>query len=87
MLEKIKMSLRISNSEFDNEIQDLINACGLDLAMSGVSKDLIQKQDSLIIQATQTYCKANFGFDNPEAERFREAYASLKNFLAIVYRE
>lgn len=87
MLEKIKLSLRITNSEFDNEIQDLINACELDLKMSGVSDSLIKKQDPLISQAVQTYCKANFGFDNPEAERFREAYASLKAFLAIVYRE
>jgi hypothetical protein len=37
----------------------------------------------LIKQAIITYCKANFGWDNPDAERFRQSYESLRNHLAL----
>lgn len=89
MLKKAKLSLRITNDEFDTEIADLIGACLLDLKMCGVNDAFLSldTSDALIIQAVITYCKANFGYDNPDAERLREAYASLKNFLAIVYRK
>jgi hypothetical protein len=37
MLEKVKVSLRISHSALDEEIYDLIEAARLDLSLSGVS--------------------------------------------------
>ena len=49
MLEKIKLALRIKSNVTDSDIQDLIEACKLDLKNSGVKK--IDDNDYLIIQA------------------------------------
>lgn len=87
MLEKIKLSLRISNDAYDNEIQDEINACKKDLEISGIAKSLIKEDDPLIIKAIKQYVKANFGYDNPDSEKFKESYKLLKQHLAIVYKE
>ena len=67
MLEKIKQSLRIKNNAFNDEIMDLINACKKDLETAGVKN--IDEEDSLIIQAVKTYCKANYGLDNKDSEK------------------
>lgn len=87
MLEKIRKDLRINNSEYDDEIKDLISACKQDLMLSGVSSSRISDNDPLIIQAVKTYCKAHFGYDNPDSEKFKESYALLKQHLAIAYSE
>lgn len=56
---KVKLALRITTDDFDNEIADLIDACLLDLGIAGVVEDDIT--DPLIIRAICTYCKMNFG--------------------------
>ena len=81
MLEKIKKSLRITTDELNEEIEDLIEAAKLDLSISGVEK--IEDDDKLIIRAVTLYCKSQFGYDNPEAERFQKTYDSLKTHLSM----
>ena len=81
MLEKIKKSLRITTDELNEEIEDLIEAAKLDLSISGVEK--IEDDDKLIIRAVTLYCKAQFGYDNPEADRFQQTYDSLKTHLSM----
>lgn len=81
MLEKIKNSLRVSGNAFDVEINDLIEAAKLDLKISGVVK--INDDDALIQRAITVYCKANFGYDNTEAERFQNSYNMLKEHLSL----
>ena len=39
--------------------------------------------DALIERAVITYCKAHFGYDNPEAERFEESYIKMKQHLML----
>lgn len=39
--------------------------------------------DPLLKRAITLYCKANFGYDNPDAERFAESYHMLKIHLAL----
>lgn len=87
MLETVKTSLRInkSNTAYDTEINDLINAAKLDLRISGVASTLIVDNDPLIKQAIITYVKANFGFDNNDSEKLKESYSLLKRHLAIAY--
>lgn len=85
ILNKIKRALRINNDSYDNEIQDEINACKKDLEISGIDKFLIKDDDPLIIQAIKTYVKSSFGYDNPDAERFKLSYDLLKQHLGIVY--
>lgn len=85
MLDKIKLDLRISNSAYDEEITDLIEACKLDLTISGVASSLIIEDDPLIIQAIKTYCKAYFGYDNSDSEKLKDSYSLLKQHLSIAY--
>ena len=87
MLESIKISLRINNNAYDEEINDLIEACKLDLKISGVASTLIVDDDPLIRQAIKTYVKGHFGYDNADSDKFKESYSLLKQHLAISYSE
>lgn len=62
ILNKVKLSLRITTNDFDNELVDLINACLLDLGIAGVTEN--DTTDALIIRAICTYCKIHFGDAN-----------------------
>lgn len=83
MLEKIKLSLRVDSDDLDEEIQDTIDACKLDLKLSGVVESKIVDTDSLIIRAIKTFCKAEFSSDNVEAKRYINSYNMLKNHLCL----
>ena len=81
LLDDVKKVLRISNTAFDVEISDLIDVCKLDLGISGTVK--VVDTDKLIKQAITTYVKANFGWDNPDAERLQESYNMMKNTITL----
>jgi hypothetical protein len=80
MLEKVKLALRIKNSAYDADIQDLIDACKVDLSMGGV--EIIEETDPITAQAIKLYCKGNYGYgENPQ--KFIEAYEKLKQSMAL----
>lgn len=81
MLEKVKLSLRIKSSKLDDEINDLIEACKIDLSISGVRK--IKDEDPIIQRAIIVYCKANFGLDNKDSEKYQKSYDLLKQSLSL----
>ena len=81
MLESIKLALRINSSVFDTEINDLIESAKLDMKISGIVK--INETDPLIQQAIKIYCKANFGVDNKDSEKYQKSYDMLKQHLAL----
>ncbi|HEX9060407.1 MAG TPA: head-tail connector protein [Clostridia bacterium] len=84
ILDDIKTCLRIKNSSFDTEINDLISACQNDLMLSGIIQDkALDVTDPLIKRAIIVYCKAYFGFDNPDADRLQESYKMLKMHLCL----
>lgn len=84
MIESIKTALRISNTAFDAEINDLILAARSDLKLSGVLESKVNDDtDALIKRAIVVYCKANFGWNNPDAERLQQSYNMLKCHLAL----
>lgn len=87
MLNKVKLALRINNNAYDNEINDLINACKKELELAGIASSNIKDDDFMIIQAVLNYCKANFGYDNTEADRYIKIYESTKSFLCLNYKE
>lgn len=86
MLDKVKLSLRVSDDYPADEIEGLIAAAMLDLKAAGIK---ISDPDALIERAIITYCKGEFGYDNPEAERFNESYVKMKQHLQLYgdYRE
>ena len=81
MLEEIKKYLRISNTAYDAEITDLIEAAKADLRLSGVIN--IDETDALIKRAVSTYVKANFGWNNPDVDKLQNSYNLLKGHLTF----
>lgn len=85
LIDDIKQCLRISstNTSFDTEIQDLIDACKQDLWLSGILQEKIIDTDPLIKRAITVYVKANYGFENPDYDKLMVAYNSLRNHLCM----
>lgn len=81
MLEKVKLALRIKSIKLDDEIIDLIESAKIDLSISGIKN--IKEEDPLIQQAIKLYCKANFGLDNKDSEKYEKSYEMLKTSLAL----
>ena len=79
LLQKVRLALRISATDFDEEITDLINACVKDLGISGV---LVNTTDTLIIRAIITYCRMNFG-DAEDYDRLKASYDEQKAQLSM----
>lgn len=74
MLEKVKLTLRITTSTFDSEIEDLIAAAKADLALVGVEAD---DDEPLVARAISTYCRVNFG-EPDDYERMKKSYDEQK---------
>lgn len=85
-IDDVKAALRVTstNTGIVAEITDLIAAAKADLALSGVipAKSILET-DTLIKRAIITYCKANFGYDNDDAERLQKSYDLLKTHLTL----
>lgn len=87
LLSDVKVSLRIVCEDFDNEIQNLINACILDLGIAGVDTEVIENDylsNPLVIMAVTTYCKMNFGeVDKDVYTRLKASYDEQKAQLSM----
>lgn len=83
MIEKVKVALRIKsqNVQISEEIKDLIEAAKIDLSISGVR--VIKENDPIIQRAIILYCKANFGLDNKDSEKYQRSYDLLKQSLSL----
>ena len=80
LLDDIKLTLRVSSNSFDGEVQMLIDAALFDMERVGVNPELLDPDDlenSFVKTAVTCYCKANFGYDNAEADRFDAAYRRI----------
>ena len=90
MLDKVKNALRVKTAAFDDEIQDLIDACKADLRLVDVNvpEDTPAEGkeaaagDPLITRAIVLYAKANFGYSE-DSEKYRAAYDDLKCSLSL----
>lgn len=81
LLEDVKVALRIKSAAFDiAEIQPIIDACKIDLKLSGLN--VIDETDPLLQRAVVLYAKGMFGYDD-NSERYMQAYAMLKNSMAL----
>jgi len=81
MLAKVKHSLRITNTAFDVEVQDLIDAAILDLSLGGITK--LDQDNKTIIQAVTLYCKSHFGLENKDSVKYGQSYEWLKTRLSL----
>jgi hypothetical protein len=81
LIDDVRLNLRITSTAFDAaEIQPIIDACKIDLKLSGVN--VIDDSDPLIKRAVVLYAKANFGYST-DSERYQKAYDMLKNSMAL----
>lgn len=78
-LEKIKKDLRISHSKLDEDIQDNIEACKLDLKRVGID---VNKSNVLLEKSIKLFLRWQYNFEN-QADRYRNAYESLRNALSL----
>ena len=83
LLDDVKKALRISDAEYNTEVQDLIDSARLDLKITGILEEKILDTDALIKRAITVYCKANFGYNNPDADKLTQSYLSLKSHLVL----
>lgn len=81
ILTKIKLSLRISHSKLDEDIQSDIDACLADLRLCGVIH--APENDTLVLNATKLWCRSLYTDDTTKAEVYRARYESLKACLMV----
>lgn len=85
LIDDAKLALRITSSAYDDEVDMLIDAAKADLLLSGVASAALEadEPDPLVKRAIILYCKAEFGLDNPDAERYMASFRSLETHLAL----
>lgn len=82
MLNKVKTALRLTTTAYDDELQDLINACKADLGLTDIYT--INDDDVLIIRCVILYCKMYFGTPNDtDSKRLKQAYDELKGSMLM----
>lgn len=63
---------------YDEEINDLISAARSALLAGGVAEAKANSSDDASVRvAIKVYVKANFGMDNPDAERLMRSFADM----------
>jgi|LSQX01.2.fsa_nt_gb hypothetical protein len=82
-----KKHLRISAAitDYDEEIEQLIATAKADLIASGTDSAMVTLATAPLIQrAIITYVKANFGLNNPDAEKLHSSYMSQTVKIVLI---
>lgn len=80
LLDACSAALRIPAfvNDYDEEISDVIEAARAELVAGGVSDvKAHDDEDGRVRLAIKVYVKANFGMDNPDAERFMKSFDAM----------
>lgn len=80
LLDACRAALRIPGfcNDFDEEIADVIDAARAELLAGGVSDAKAHDdEDGRVRLAIKVYVKANFGMDNPDAEKFMRSFETM----------
>ena len=84
LLDSCREALRIPAEcyDFDAEIEDLIEAARAAMRAGGVA-DTVAADDSngTVRLAVKVYCRANFGMDNPDADRLAQSFDDLLTMM------
>lgn len=84
ILDACRAALRIPAdcTDYDDEITDLINAARAAMRAGGVSQEKASDDaDGTVRLAVKVWCKANFGMDNPDAERYAQSFEDLLTMM------
>lgn len=85
MLDIIKLKMRITHNLIDDDIQQNIDSCLLDLERVGVDAS---KESELRTKACELYCKWQMDYLN-KAEQFEKNYKNLRDAMSLcsMYKE
>lgn len=84
LLQSVKNAMRIDEEYHNEELTDLIETAKLLLREAGVLEVRLTDTDPLIRKAVITYCKANFGIDATEGEKFAWSFEEMKKLLSLL---
>ena len=79
MLELVKMALRVTTEDFDDELESLIESAKIDLGIAGVVDP--DTSDHIIMTAIITYCKIHFGRPD-NVDELKQSYDEQKAQLS-----
>ncbi|WP_439424785.1 head-tail connector protein [Oenococcus alcoholitolerans] len=85
-LDQVKKNLRVSTTDdgINQEIIDLISAARNDLYVDqSVDKTIVYGSSPLIKQAIILYCRARFGLNNQDSEKYWSSYQELASELSL----
>lgn len=83
LLADMKIALRVTTDALDSEVETLIGAALYDMGRVGVNPALLEVDENdglanmFVKRAVTAYCKAHFGYDNAEADRFDDSYRRI----------
>lgn len=78
-VEQAKTALRIAHDRLDDEIEETIASCILDLSMANVSAE---KEDALVDMAERLYCRWKYDYGG-KAAQYEQAYTALKQAMSL----
>lgn len=82
ILNKVKLALRVTYDDFDDELRDLIKAAQSDLRIAGVDGVGAVASDPLTMRAIITYCKMHFG-EAEDYDKLKASYDEQKAQLSM----
>lgn len=76
LLDDVRLAVRTTSTATDTEIQAWIEAAIADMKRCGIDESLLGMEtlNPIAKSAVILFCKARYGYDNDEAERFESAY-------------
>lgn len=93
LLDQAKLQLRLSGTDFDEEVKDLIEAAAEDLKRRGVDIEKLitgtvtaaGELNPLAVRAVMLYVKAHFGLSISESEtlRYERTYEQTAQALSL----
>ena len=83
MLEKVKQALRIDGNDHDDELQGLILTALAMLREVGILESKLVETDDIVRMAVIQYCKATFGTDPTNSEKFMFLFEEMKKFMSL----
>lgn len=88
LLDKVKLTCRVTTVVYDSELTDLIDAALADLGITDIDANKLVKTDTdpLIERAIMTYCKMNFGYatlTGDQYDRLKASYDEQKSQLLM----
>ncbi len=78
LLDICKKAVRVTKTNYDDEIQFYIDSAKLDLGIAGV--ELPDTEDELVNKAIMTYVRMSFG-NPPNYDKLKESYDEQKGQL------